>query len=254
MNSFWGVDPAQLEQLGSDIDARQARLTDLAEALGGIVTQADWRGPDADAFRTQWSGTMVGLFAQAADQLRRHAEEARSNAEEQDAASSASEGAGGGIPHGADDGVSAGAGGAIGAAVGGPLHGTIGAALGGTIGASLGGAAVGGATGGAAGAAIGGAALDSTAALGGSAAAASAGIGERARPAVEPIIRFLPRFRSLPIVLPAPVPFPIGPVQPLLPLPAPIAPVQPIVPITPPGGLMPLPRIVPSLSMPTPAA
>ncbi len=97
MSGFFGADTEALRAYAGRVHTGSGRLTELRESLSAQITSLQWVGPDADAFRADFSGRLSGLFAQARHDLERRRADLETHAEEQDAASGVGgEGAGGG--------------------------------------------------------------------------------------------------------------------------------------------------------------
>ncbi|EWS80479.1 WXG100 family type VII secretion target [Brachybacterium phenoliresistens] len=88
MTTFYGADTESLRD-GSSLVARRAEmLHDLEARLRALIEGVTWTGPDADAFRTEWSFRVRPAIADAAHLLRRRSLALAAAADEQDAASS----------------------------------------------------------------------------------------------------------------------------------------------------------------------
>lgn len=89
MSTFVGADVAALRQLSVQLLSSADELESLVNRLGGRVNAAQWRGPDSERFRGDWSQRHVGTIRNAASALRSASEAARTNAAQQETASSA---------------------------------------------------------------------------------------------------------------------------------------------------------------------
>ncbi len=101
---FYGADTDQMVALSHRAgDARQ-RLLELVDRLDPLVTGVDWQGPDADAFRSDWSSDVATHMRACAGQLHERVLVLQQEGEEQDCASgsggdgSGGDGSGGGSP------------------------------------------------------------------------------------------------------------------------------------------------------------
>lgn len=92
MAGFYGADTEQLRSFGDLLDGRSGRLSDLASQLTSQVSSVEWVGSDADDFRADFSGRVIGLFDAADGLLRQRRSELGEHAEQQDEASSPSDG------------------------------------------------------------------------------------------------------------------------------------------------------------------
>lgn len=99
MSGFWGGDTESMAEQSRNLERRSGDLLALRTALDSVVRQEQaWQGPDADAFRAQWSGGAQAELLRLGEQLRTLGEELRGHVTEQDAASAPA--AGGGAPIG----------------------------------------------------------------------------------------------------------------------------------------------------------
>lgn len=102
MAGFYGADTDQLRDHGQRMAQKAQRLIELRDQLTPqIMDESMWRGPDADAFRSRWSGEISAQFDQRSDDIRQRGQNLDHEAEEQDTASS--EG-GDGAAHGSAEG------------------------------------------------------------------------------------------------------------------------------------------------------
>lgn len=92
MSGFYGADTEQLRGFGDLLGTTTGRLSELAAQLSSQVSAVEWVGPDADAFRDDYSGRVSGLFHSAEGILDRFRREAGDHADEQDEASDPSDG------------------------------------------------------------------------------------------------------------------------------------------------------------------
>lgn len=106
MNSFFGADTEALRDYAQRVQTGSGRLLELRAGLTSQVASVDWVGPDADAFRNDFSGRISALFDQVGSELERRRTDLDIHAEEQDEASgvdSAGSGSGGGDGAGSGD-------------------------------------------------------------------------------------------------------------------------------------------------------
>lgn len=94
MGGFYGADTAQLRDYGGLLGTNSGRLSELASQLSSQVSSVEWVGPDAAAFRSDFSGRVSGLFDSAEGLLDRFRQEIGVHADEQDEASAADDGGG----------------------------------------------------------------------------------------------------------------------------------------------------------------
>lgn len=120
MSDFFGADTAALRDHAERVRAGSGRLADLRAQLASRVHSVEWVGPDAEAFRDEFTGRVSGLFARAAEELDSQHAQLMGHAEEQDHASGRGGAVGGGTVGGAT-----GSGGAGGGAGGGSFQGAL---------------------------------------------------------------------------------------------------------------------------------
>lgn len=126
MAGFYGGDTGQMRTQATACTQGAQQISDLAAALNGVINGVTWVGPDADAFRELWSGTVHANLISRAEAIRTSASELDGHAQEQDRTSSTDGfggAAGAGVGAGAGAGSGTGAGAAAGAGVGNPFHG-----------------------------------------------------------------------------------------------------------------------------------
>jgi hypothetical protein len=92
MSGFYGADTEQLRGFGDLLGTATGRLSELSSQLAGQVNSVEWVGSDADAFRSDFSGRVNGLFDSAEGLLDRFRRETGDHADEQDEASDPSDG------------------------------------------------------------------------------------------------------------------------------------------------------------------
>ncbi len=55
--AIWGADIAQLKALGTKLQAGSSEIEKQKSQLSKALDGTDWKGPDADKFRSEWSGS-----------------------------------------------------------------------------------------------------------------------------------------------------------------------------------------------------
>lgn len=95
--NFQGMDVDQVRDLAQRMTTAQQRLSEEHDVIQGRMAAIPeiWRGGDAEDFRNRWESQVSSAWQSALDSLLQQAESARTNADEQDAASDA-DGAGAG--------------------------------------------------------------------------------------------------------------------------------------------------------------
>ncbi|MEW5808611.1 MAG: hypothetical protein AB1925_04080 [Actinomycetota bacterium] len=86
-----GADAAQLRSTAQQFDSAAESLTASLKTLSNLVAQGtQWRGPDADRFRSEWNAVSTATLNSAAVALREGSKCLRRNADEQERASGVS--------------------------------------------------------------------------------------------------------------------------------------------------------------------
>ena len=89
-----GADIAELRNAANQLDNGAQNLASSLNHLNHLVSNpTQWRGPDAERFRSAWTNVSMKAISSAVETLQRGAQELRRNADEQDSASSAAGGA-----------------------------------------------------------------------------------------------------------------------------------------------------------------
>lgn len=84
MAGFYGGDTNQMRGHAAACARGAQRITDLAAALHGAINDVTWEGPDAEAFRQLWNGSVQPRLTSRADAVRAVGAELDSHAQEQD--------------------------------------------------------------------------------------------------------------------------------------------------------------------------
>jgi hypothetical protein len=85
--AIWGADVAQLRNLGSKLQAGAAEIENQKSLLQRVLSDTQWEGPDAIAFRGEWNGQHMSSLTHVAEALKEAGQKAGRNADEQDNAS-----------------------------------------------------------------------------------------------------------------------------------------------------------------------
>ena len=85
--AIWGADVEQLRQLGNKLQAGASEIETQKSTLTKVLSGTDWKGPDADKFRQEWSGTHTTMLTKVAEALKDAGNQAKKNAEQQSQAS-----------------------------------------------------------------------------------------------------------------------------------------------------------------------
>ena len=87
MNTFWGMDTAQLREHAERLRTASGEVEGLTARLGAAVHSATWTGADADEFRTRWTTLATGRLMALRTDLLALGTTGLAEAEQQDAAS-----------------------------------------------------------------------------------------------------------------------------------------------------------------------
>ena len=85
--AIWGADIAQLKALGSKLQAGSSEIEKAKSKLTKALDSTDWKGPDAEKFRNEWSGSHVTNLTKVAQALEQAGKQATKNAAQQEEAS-----------------------------------------------------------------------------------------------------------------------------------------------------------------------
>ncbi|WP_395400235.1 hypothetical protein ACHMXB_17020 [Arthrobacter sp. UC242_113] len=83
MANVWGADVEQLRNLSRQLSAGSAEIQRQRNLLTNALTNTEWTGPDAVAFRSQWEGEHVQSLARVAEALEQAGQQATRNAQQQ---------------------------------------------------------------------------------------------------------------------------------------------------------------------------
>jgi hypothetical protein len=85
--AIWGADIAQLKTLGTKLQAGSSEIDKQKSLLTKVLEGTDWKGPDADKFRSEWNGQHVAALAKVSQALQEAGKQASRNATELESAS-----------------------------------------------------------------------------------------------------------------------------------------------------------------------
>ncbi|MGC3955283.1 MAG: WXG100 family type VII secretion target [Propionicimonas sp.] len=86
--ALWGADIGQLRQLSSQLNQKAGEIESVLTTLTNALANTNWEGPDAIAFRNEWSGQHTSALRQVANALREAGTKAAQNASAQESTSS----------------------------------------------------------------------------------------------------------------------------------------------------------------------
>ena len=85
--AFWGADTEQLKALSTKLQQGSAEIERQRSALSSALIGTEWKGPDADRFRSDWESQHAAQLAKIAQALDEASRQASRNAQQQDEAS-----------------------------------------------------------------------------------------------------------------------------------------------------------------------
>ncbi len=88
MSNFTGMDIPGVRQMATQMDSAAGEIESLMARLSSMLEGTQWVGNDATNFRSEWSGAHCASLRQISERLRQVSQVARSNADQQEAASS----------------------------------------------------------------------------------------------------------------------------------------------------------------------
>lgn len=93
--AFLGMDIEGVRALAQQFGEKAQTVEDVISTISGQVQSVDWKGTDADQFKSEWEGTLSSQLRNVADALRQAQTTANNNADEQEQASGGGAGGGG---------------------------------------------------------------------------------------------------------------------------------------------------------------
>ncbi len=85
--AIWGADVEQLRTLGTKLQSGASEIEQQRTNLTRVLESTTWEGPDAQNFRSEWSGNHTSALNQVIQALKEAGQKATRNANEQDQAS-----------------------------------------------------------------------------------------------------------------------------------------------------------------------
>ncbi|PQE00377.1 hypothetical protein CYL16_12205 [Mycobacterium sp. EPG1] len=86
--ALYGADIAQLRQLSGQLNAKANDIQSIVSQLTSAITSVEWRGPDAERFKSDWQSQHVAQLKQVINALQNASQQASKNAQDQEVASS----------------------------------------------------------------------------------------------------------------------------------------------------------------------
>lgn len=90
--AVWGLDVQQVRQLGQQLNQKAGEIESILGSLTSALNATQWEGPDATAFRNEWSGQHTSALKQVINALRDASTKATQNASAQENVSNNSNG------------------------------------------------------------------------------------------------------------------------------------------------------------------
>ncbi|TWP54054.1 hypothetical protein FKR81_00335 [Lentzea tibetensis] len=84
MAGFYGMDIEAIRGLATQLGSKADEIDTIANTLTTQIDGANWAGPDADTFRTDWATTYRAQLTAVATALRDASTRATGNANQQD--------------------------------------------------------------------------------------------------------------------------------------------------------------------------
>lgn len=88
--AVWGLDVQQVRQLSSQLNQKAEEIQSALSTLTSSLANTQWEGPDATAFRNDWSGQHTAALKQVIQALRDASNKAAQNATAQEQTSNQS--------------------------------------------------------------------------------------------------------------------------------------------------------------------
>lgn len=82
--AVWGLDVQQVRTLSTQLNQKASDIDSILSTLTNALNNTQWEGPDAQQFRSDWSGQHTSSLRQVAQALRDAAAKAQQNASAQE--------------------------------------------------------------------------------------------------------------------------------------------------------------------------
>ncbi|WP_438354532.1 WXG100 family type VII secretion target [Microbacterium sp. CJ88] len=86
--AVWGLDVQQVRQLSSQLNTKAGDIQGILTTLTSLLNSTQWTGPDAEQFRSDWSGSHTAALKNVITALQDASQKASSNASAQESTSS----------------------------------------------------------------------------------------------------------------------------------------------------------------------
>ncbi len=87
MSQMWGMDIQGVRMMATQLDSKAEEIEAIISTLTATLEGTQWVGQDATRFRSDWSGQHTSQLRTVAQALRTTANQARSDAGQQESAS-----------------------------------------------------------------------------------------------------------------------------------------------------------------------
>ncbi len=88
MAGFIGMDVEQVRSLANQLGQKAQTIDEVISSITSTLANTEWRGQDADQFRSDWEGNLTTQLRNVAQTLRDTEQRANNNATEQEQTSS----------------------------------------------------------------------------------------------------------------------------------------------------------------------
>lgn len=82
--AVWGLDVEQVRNLSGQLNQKASDIEGILSTLTSSLDNTQWQGPDANQFRSDWSGQHTSSLRQVIQALRDAAQRASQNAAAQE--------------------------------------------------------------------------------------------------------------------------------------------------------------------------
>lgn len=90
--AVWGLDVQQVRTLATQLNTKAGEIESILGSLTSTLSGTQWEGPDAIAFRNEWSGQHTSALKQVINAMREASTKASQNASAQENVSNNSNG------------------------------------------------------------------------------------------------------------------------------------------------------------------
>ncbi|PID97304.1 MAG: hypothetical protein CSA84_00835 [Actinomycetales bacterium] len=87
MAGFFGMNIEEVRSLSRQLQEKSQQINQIAQQLTSQLSGTDWKGPDAERFRSEWDSTHRAALQRVCDALQNASQNASRNADQQEQAS-----------------------------------------------------------------------------------------------------------------------------------------------------------------------